>query len=189
VAVAEALRPVLDRVVLVGGQVAELLITDPAAVRVRPTTEVDVIVATGSRSEFRQLERELASLGFRNDISEGAPICRWIGAEGHRLNLMPADDAILGFSNRWYPMATEAAVLFQLGPELSIRIPRAPVFVASKLAAFRSRGRDDLLASHDLEDVVAVVAGRAAPLSPAGSPVPTPAPGAAASATARRRNR
>ncbi len=35
--------PLRDEVVLVGGQVAELLITDAAAVRVRPTSDVDVI--------------------------------------------------------------------------------------------------------------------------------------------------
>ena len=34
---ARRLRPVLDEVVFVGGHVAELLVTDPAAVRVRQT--------------------------------------------------------------------------------------------------------------------------------------------------------
>jgi hypothetical protein len=34
--VARRLGPVLDELVFVGGQVAELLVTDPAAVRVRP---------------------------------------------------------------------------------------------------------------------------------------------------------
>ena len=36
----------------------------------------------------------------------------------------------------------------------------APYFFATKLAAFESRGGGDYLASHDLEDVIAVLDGR-----------------------------
>lgn len=43
---------------------------------------------------------------------------------------------------------------------MAIRIPPAPVFLATKWEAFANRGRGDLLASHDLEDVITVVAGR-----------------------------
>ena len=38
----------------------------------------------------------------------------------------------------------------------------APVFLATKLEAFRGRGQGDFLFSHDLEDLMAVVDGRAA---------------------------
>ena len=37
----------------------------------------------------------------------------------------------------------------------------APIFLATKLEAFRGRGRGDYLFSHDLEDLMAVVDGRA----------------------------
>jgi len=36
------------------------------------------------------------------------------------------------------------------------------VFIATKLEAFRNRGRGDFLASHDLEDIVTIVDGRPA---------------------------
>lgn len=36
----------------------------------------------------------------------------------------------------------------------------APFFLASKIEAFRDRGKDDFRASHDLEDVIAVIDGR-----------------------------
>jgi hypothetical protein len=36
----------------------------------------------------------------------------------------------------------------------------APLFVATKLEAFRGRGNQDYLASHDLEDQITVVASR-----------------------------
>jgi hypothetical protein len=39
--------------VFVGGQVAELLVTDPAAVRVRPTDDVDVVVPITTRTSMR----------------------------------------------------------------------------------------------------------------------------------------
>jgi hypothetical protein len=43
----------------------------------------------------------------------------------------------------------------------SIRIVTAPVFLATKLEAFRGRGQGDFLFSHDLEDLMAVLDGRA----------------------------
>jgi hypothetical protein len=73
---------------------------------------------------------------------------------------MPVDETILGFSNRWYAAAVETATPFPLNETLVIRIPTAPLFLASKLEAFRGRGEGDLLGSHDLEDVITIVAGR-----------------------------
>jgi len=47
-----------------------------------------------------------------------------------------------------------------LGEGLVILIPNAPVFLGTKWEAFTSRGELDFLASHDLEDVISVLAGR-----------------------------
>ena len=44
---------------------------------------------------------------------------------------------------------------------LEIQVISAPYFIATKLEAFKQRGDRDFLASHDLEDVLAVVDGRA----------------------------
>jgi hypothetical protein len=43
----------------------------------------------------------------------------------------------------------------------SIKLIAATVFVATKLEAFKGRGNSDFLASHDLEDIVTAVDGRA----------------------------
>jgi len=160
-AVARAIEPLLDEVVFVGGQVAELLITDPAAVRVRPTTDVDVIVRTTTRLEYRKVEKRLAALGLANDLSEGAPVCRWKTPQKHRLDVMPVDGSVLGFASRWYPLAVETATRVRLSDDVSISVPSAPAYIATKWDAYLDRGEGDLLASHDLEDVIAVVAGRA----------------------------
>lgn len=158
-AVASKLEPVLDEIVFVGGQVVELLLTDPAAIRVRATTDVDVVVA-GTRSEYHRMEDRLRDLGFNNDMSEGAPICRWKTQDGYVLDLMPVDEAILGFSNKWYAMALEETEQRTLSNGLAIATPRPAMYIATKLAAFQGRGREDLLGSHDLEDIITLVAGR-----------------------------
>lgn len=158
--VAIRLKPMLPDLVFVGGQVAELLITDPAAIRVRPTTDVDVLVSTTSRPEYRSIEKSLAALGLRNDLSEGAPICRWLTPDDLRVDVMPTDQAILGFSNQWYPTAVQRTVSYRLTDDITILIPTAPVFLATKWDAFLGRGEGDLLGSHDLEDIITVVAGR-----------------------------
>ncbi|MEJ0086508.1 MAG: hypothetical protein WDO72_12545 [Pseudomonadota bacterium] len=41
-----------------------------------------------------------------------------------------------------------------------IRLISGPAFLATKFEAFRNRGKGDLLASHDLEDILNVVSGR-----------------------------
>lgn len=158
--VAVHLKPLLPNLVFVGGQVAELLITDPAAIRVRPTTDVDVVVSTTSRVEYRSIEEQLERLGLHNDQSEGAPICRWVTPNGLKVDVMPVDQPVLGFSNKWYRSAVDRAVNYQLSDEATIQIPTAPVFLATKWEAFLGRGEGDFLGSHDLEDIITVVAGR-----------------------------
>jgi hypothetical protein len=48
----------------------------------------------------------------------------------------------------------------RLEEDLEIRIAAPPVFLATKWVAFDQRGDEDLRMSHDVEDVVAVVAAR-----------------------------
>jgi len=160
ISVARVIEPLLEKIVFVGGQVAELLITDPAAVRVRPTKDVDVVVRTTTRVQYYEIEKQLEGLGLRHDTSEDAPVCRWVTTGGYKLDVMPIDGSILGFSSRWYPTAVASATQYRLTEEFTIHIPSAPAFIATKWDAFRDRGDGDLLRSHDIEDVIAVVAGR-----------------------------
>lgn len=43
---------------------------------------------------------------------------------------------------------------------ISVKIISAPYFLATKLEAFKYRGKQDLLLSHDLEDIVSLIDGR-----------------------------
>jgi hypothetical protein len=54
------------------------------------------------------------------------------------------------------------AELVRLDAGTVIRSITAPYFLATKLEAFQSRGKGDVFASHDLEDVIAVIDGRPA---------------------------
>ena len=157
-AAAKKLAPLLDQIVFVGGCVTGLLLTDPAAAPVRPTLDVDAIVAVASYAEFTALEARLRELGFRQPHTEDAPICRWMNGE-LILDLMPTDSSILGFSNVWYAAALENAQRIRIG-ELEIRLITAPYFLSTKLEALHGRGKTDFRGSHDLEDIVTVIDGR-----------------------------
>jgi len=148
-----------EEFVFVGGAVAGLLITDPAQPAIRPTEDVDLIVSAVVRADYHRVEKALRQLGFVNDISIDAPICRW-RIEKVTVDVMPTLKEILGFSNRWYPLALETAQRFLLPSGISIRLIAAPLFLATKFEAFADRGQNDYLFSHDLGDLISVVDGR-----------------------------
>jgi predicted nucleotidyltransferase len=155
--VVKRLGSLRERVVFVGGSVRELLITDEAAPPERPTDDVDAIVSISSRVEYYQLANELRALGFHEDTSEGAPVCRWLVA-AVRVDVMPDDGGILNFRNRWYTDALAHSVEATVDGE-TFKIVSAPYFCATKLDAFADRGNADFY-HHDLEDIIAVVDGR-----------------------------
>ena len=157
-AAARLLEPLLDDVVFVGGCVTGLLITDPAAADMRPTTDVDVIAEVYSYAEYDVLSDSLRELGLTEDDREDAPICRWHHGS-LAIDVMPVDEAVLGFTSRWYQPAMESAEKVDLSG-LTLRCITPVYFVATKLEAFHGRGDGDYFASHDLEDVIAVVDGR-----------------------------
>lgn len=159
--VANALGPVCDDVVFVGGCATGLLLTLARPDRIRITQDVDIIVQALTARDYHAIEDKVRVRGFSNDMRPGAPICRWVyGAV--TVDLMPTVHDILGFANRWYPLAIETATTVALESGLSIRLISAPVFIATKLEAFRDRGhhadgQPDYLGSHDLEDIITVV--------------------------------
>jgi predicted nucleotidyltransferase len=156
---AKLLVPLLDELVFVGGSTTGLLITDKGAGDVRPTSDVDAITEITSYADYAAFSERLRELGFTEDTSEGAPLCRWQNG-GTTLDVMPLNEEILGFSNQWYKAAMEAAQERELEPGLHIRVVTAPYFCATKIEAFRGRGNGDYLGSHDLEDLATVLDGR-----------------------------
>jgi len=156
---ARLLSPLLGELVFVGGSTTALLITDKAAAEVRPTYDVDAIAEISSYAAYADFSERLRWCGFSEDVNEGAPICRW-RLKKTILDVMPLDEKILGFSNRWYKPAMDSAVVHELEPDLRVRVVTAVYFCATKLEAFAGRGKHDYQSSHDLEDLMAVVDGR-----------------------------
>lgn len=103
----------LEQLVFVGGAVAGLLITDPAMPAIRPTEDVDLVVQATVLREYHAVEAALIARGFVHDMSVDAPICRWrIGAVA--VDVMPMEKTVLGFANRWYPLAVATAQPYML---------------------------------------------------------------------------
>ena len=161
---AEALRPLLGELVFVGGCVTGLLATDEGTGASRITIDVDAIAEITSYAEYARFGDRLRVLGFTEDASEGAPLCRWVHQQTV-LDVMPLEEKILGFSNRWYKAAMKSSTTKNISADLEIRIVTGPFFIATKLEAFRGRGEGDFLGSHDLEDLVSVIDGREALLN------------------------
>lgn len=153
------LGPLVEEMVLLGGCAVDLLLTDAAAPRVRTTLDVDVIVEAGSLAEYYRLADRLRGCGFSEDQSAEAPVCRW-SSPPVRLDVMPTEPNVLGFGNAWYSPALKSAQPVTLPSGRTARLVTAPYFIATKLAAFESRGADDYMMSHDLEDIVVVIDGR-----------------------------
>jgi hypothetical protein len=158
-AAARVLRPILDDLVFLGGCTTGLFLTDPAVAGLRPTKDVDTITEVASYAEYAMLSERLRELGLTEDTREGAPLCRWRHG-ALIIDVMPTSEEILGFANRWYTPALDSAGSMQIS-DLRLRVITPVYFLATKLEAFRARGGEDVRGSHDLEDVVTVIDGRA----------------------------
>ena len=165
--IAEALGPLVDRVVFIGGAIAPLLQTHPISPRVRPTKDVDGVALTGTYSEFDALQADLRQRGFRQlaqDADATGHAHRWTTPAGGLFDLVPAGTYLGGSGNPLDQAAVDTAVSIMLtgprGTAIIIRHADAPTFGALKWAAFEDRGGGDLFASHDIEDILAVVASR-----------------------------
>lgn len=157
---AYSLKPLLERVVFVGGCAVDLLVDDIAANDVRITGDVDVIAEVATITEYYSLISDFKKIGFNEVIpteDEPAPICR-LSLENMLLDVMPTDESILGFSNPWYLPAVKNADIVELEEGLSIRLVSVAYFIATKLIAFRSRGNSDYYC-HDMEDIITVFNG------------------------------
>lgn len=77
-----------------------------------------------------------------------------------RVDIMPDDESILGFSNQWYKAAMENALPFVRHEEIAIRLVSLVYFIATKLEAWLGRGKGDALTSRDIEDIINLIDGR-----------------------------
>lgn len=153
--VAHALGPLLPEFILVGGCAVGLLITDPGRPSVRPTLDVDLLVEVTTKHRYYQVSESLRQLGFKERMDV---ICRWTKGE-LIVDVMPTEENVLGFSNRWYGLAARMSQQTTLPSGLQVRHVSPPLFIATKLESFNGRGEGNYQ-HHDIEDIVIVVDGR-----------------------------
>ncbi len=154
--VAKGLGELKENMVFVGGSVAELYATDPAASDIRPTLDVDCVIELSSRMAHSRLEENLRSKHFAHDMSKDAPICRFIYLD-IKVDVMPADLDILGFSNRWYIEGISTRITKSLPDGAEIFVFSPEYYLAAKFEAHKSRGGNDLRQSHDFEDIIYIL--------------------------------
>lgn len=149
----------LPVVAFVGGSTTALHVTDELALQsIRFTDDVDLIVQIMSKSHWREFQLSLRERGFSESMHDDV-ICRMRFGD-LKVDFMPDDASILGFTNRWYRSAVESASDVELSTGVSIRVVDPAHFIATKLEAYKGRGREDPLSSHDIEDILTVVDGR-----------------------------
>lgn len=156
--VAEALRALDIDVVYVGGATIALYLDPYAASQVRVTLDVDCVVPISTLTGYQALEGRLRTLGFRHCKDEDAPICRWNYQE-LIVDIMPIDDNVLGFGNRFSRLGFTLAQNCEVAPGIVIRTLTPPYFFASKIEAYETRGSRAPYESKDLEDLIALLDG------------------------------
>ncbi|MFY7879963.1 MAG: nucleotidyl transferase AbiEii/AbiGii toxin family protein [Lacibacter sp.] len=156
-AVHNNLADLKDKVVFVGGATISLY-SDRETLEVRPTDDIDIIVEIISYSERSKLEEKLRSIGFQHDM-DSSVVCRY-KIEGIIVDIIPTADESIGFKNIWYPDGFTNAIDCKIDDRTTVKILTAPHFIATKLEAFKGRGRDDGRTSHDFEDIVYVLENR-----------------------------
>ncbi len=154
----------LKEVAFVGGCTTGLFINDDfTKEKIRSTDDVDLIVNIVGYPSWVKLQETLRVLGFKDDIDKGSPLCRMKLGE-LKVDFMPNSE-VLGFTNIWYEDALKTAQIFPLQEDLNIRLVMPVYFIATKLEAYKGRGKGDILASRDIEDILNLFDGREALVS------------------------
>ena len=156
--VARALCEIKEQVVFVGGSITELYADIPELSDIRPTIDVDCVLDLHifTYLDYSKLEEQLRKLGFQNDTSENAPICRKT-YYGITVDFMPVNPDILGFSNIWYKDGVINKTNIILPDGTTIYVMPVEYYLATKFDALHSRGGVDIRGSHDWEDIVYVL--------------------------------
>ena len=156
---AQAIEPLLNRVVFTGRHAAELLCTHVASGATRARFASDAVLRVLSSSALDRLAVDLERLGLRRGVRT-ANSERWILDERLLLDVTYVSGDESERDAIWLAYASLLTMPLIVGDGLTARITGAPALLALGWAALKSSG-EDLLDSGDLEDLIALVAGRA----------------------------
>jgi hypothetical protein len=148
----------LSEIAFVGGCTTAMLVTDDAVLEdIRFTDDVDLVIELAGIAAWERLTHRLAAKGFRI-TGEDEVNCRF-RFNDVIVDVMPSDEAVLGYANRWFVQGLACARKFVLPGGRTIRIFEPPYFLATKLEAFAGRGEGNPY-HKDVEDIVILIDGR-----------------------------
>jgi len=156
--IAKALEKTNRPFCFVGGAISAFYVEDEVSSKIRPTKDVDCVIEAIDYASFSSLETDLTKLGFVHDV-ESKVICRW-KYKGTTVDIIPSEAAqILGFTNVWYKDGMKNALSKEIN---GVTIKYFPLcyYIASKIEAFKNRGKGDYYGSSDFEDIVLILEGR-----------------------------
>lgn len=157
-AAARAIEPILNRVVLAGPPVVDLLLNDPTVRTPQLNFAADAVLQLLSTSMVDRLGVDLQKLGFTR-IGRTERADRWRIAGDIMVDLIQVrtDDADPAQLSLEY--ATLLTVPFSVDDRLVVRMAAAPAILALECVAF-TRSGTSALDSEELERVVTLIAGR-----------------------------
>lgn len=158
--IAIALGQLAPEVVFIGGAIAPLLQEEPPFAAARQTKDVDGVVVSTSYSDVDKLHEKLRTAGFHQTPEDAGHIHRWRSPDGELFDLVPSGEHPGGSGQIWDKIAIDSHEVAHLGGGVRVRHASACAFLGLKWAAHEDRGREDPFNSHDLEDVLALVASR-----------------------------
>ena len=151
------MQELASKILFVGGATVSLY-TDRPFGEIRPTDDVDVLIELIDYTGYAGVEDALRRKGFVNDVDSGI-ICRF-KVQGITVDIMPTNQEVLGFTNRWYSEGFKNSMRVELDQDCVIQIFQPVYFIASKLEAFKGRGNGDGRMSSDFEDIVFILNNR-----------------------------
>ena len=155
--VSAVLASLPDLFVFTGGATISLYVDEILWDEIRPTKDVDCVVEIYSLLEYYSLAERLRLRGLQECTDLDAPLCRWV-YQDLIIDVMPCDEGVLGFSNRWYKEGIANRITYRLPSGREIWIFPPIYLLASKVEAFLGRGKD-LRMSKDIEDIVVLLDG------------------------------
>jgi len=155
--IALALGELNNQVVYVGGATVSLYINDPAADDVRPTKDVDISLSISTVTELEKIRLELTMKGFKQTADDDV-ICRF-RYEEVKVDVMNTKALGWAPANPWFAPGFALKELIKIEGQV-IQILPLPYFLATKFAAYNSRGKNEPRTSHDFEDIVYVLDNR-----------------------------
>jgi hypothetical protein len=156
--VARTIEPILNRVVLAGPPVIDLLLDDPGIRTPELSFAADSTLQLLSTSMVDRLGADLQKLGFsRTGRSRKAD--RWDLPSGESVELVQIREETDDPAYLALEYATLVTMPYTVDEKLTVRIAGAPAMLAVELDAFRRSG-EAALDSEELERAVMLIAGR-----------------------------